>query len=368
MPEARVLRSIGEVPAEWWDGCEPHLVEDHAYLRAVEAAALPGFTMRTLVVTHDGHLLAAAPAFVTRYPLDTMMEGTGARLVASLRRGLPALLAPRLACLGSPCTETARVRFARGLDAATRRAAAASLVAGLAMLEAEEDCTLLGTKDLALDEAPELSRALAAAGYLATSGQPIAVLPIDFPDTNTYLARLSRATRRSLRRKLRTADAVRIERRTDVDDVAGEVHALYRATLGRAAHRFEELTPAYFTGVLAAMPGRAHMTLYRVGDELLAANLLIADGDTLLDKYWYMADAGRAHHLYHFSWIENIHFCLGAGLTRYQAGQANADAKASLGCRLEPTTTYVRHRNALCNGALRVALPWIGGEPIARAA
>lgn len=368
MPEALVLRSVAEVPAQWWDTCEPHLAEDHAYLRAVEQAALPGFTMRALVVTYGERLLAAAPAFVTRYPLDTMMEGTGARVIAGLRRGLPALLAPRLACLGSPCTETAGVRFARGLDTTTRCAAAASLVARLAMLGAEEDCALLGAKDLAADTAPEMVGALGAAGYLVTSGQPIAVLPIDFPDVEAYLASLSRATRRGLRRKLRSADAVRIERRTNIDDIVGRVHALYRATLDRAVHRFEELTPAYFTAVLAAMPGRAHVTLYYVGDELLAANLLVADAGILLDKYWCMADAGRVHGLYHLSWIENIRHCLQAGLTRYQAGQANANAKLSLGCRLEPTTTHVRHRNALCNGALRVALPWIGGEPVARAA
>ena len=367
MAEARIDESISQLTAAWWDACEPHCAEDHAYLSAVEQAVLPGFTMRTLVVLSGDRLLAAAPAFVTRYPLDTMMEGAGARMVAGLRRRLPDLLAPRLASLGSPCTETAGVRWAPELDAATQGAAAAALVAGLAKLGAEEDCTLFGVKDLAADAAPEMLDAIGAAGYLATSGQPIAQLPIDFANVDAYVAGLSRATRRGLRRKLRSAEAVRIERRTNIDDVLDRVHGLYRATLSRAVHRFEELTPAYFTAVLAAMPGRAHATLYYVGEELLAANLLIADGCTLLDKYWCMADAGRAHCLYHLSWMENIRHCLEAGLTRYQAGQANADAKQSLGCQLEPTTTHVRHRNAFCHRALRFALPWIGAT-VARAA
>ncbi len=369
MPEARIVSSIGEIAPALWNACVPHTAEDHACLVAIERAALPGFTLSYIVVEEGGRVLAVAPAFVTAYPLDTMMEGAGARIVGRLRQSLPRLLAPSLACLGSPCTETAGIRFAPHLGAAERREIAPLFLAALGDIGAANRCALLGLKDLAPEEASALSTALAGEHYLPTSGQPVAWLAIEFGTVDEYLGQLSRATRRSLRRKLKSSGTVRVERRTSIDDVAARVFALYGATLDRAANRFEELTPAYFTGLLETMAGRAHCTLYYVGDALLAANVLIEDGDTLLDKYWCMADAGRAHDLYYLSWIANIGYCLDRGLSRYQAGQASPDLKRSLGCRFDATTTYVRHRNPLCHGALRMALPWLaGGEPVARAA
>lgn len=364
MPEIRVLTSIADVDAVRWNECGPRTMEDHAYLLAVERAGLSGFTLRYIVVEEAGGFLAVAPAFVSAYPLDTMMEGRSARIVGRLRQGLPRLLAPRLACLGSPCTETADVRFATDLAPEDRRAAASLVLDGLTGIGAASDCALLGLKDLAADEEAALTHALRGERYLPTAGQPVAWLPIDFATIDHYLARLSRATRRSLRRKLKGWAAVRVERRTCIDDVVSRVFALYRATLRRADHRFEELTPAYFTGLLRTMAGRAHCTLYSVGDELLAANFLIDDGETLLDKYWCMADAGRDHHLYYLSWMANIRHCLDHEFARYQVGQADTELKRSLGCRFDITTTYVRHRNPLCHGALRVALPWLAGREL----
>lgn len=340
----------------------PRTAEDHACLLAIERAALPGFKLHYVVIEEFGRVLAVAPAFVTSFPLDTLMEGTGARIVGRLRHSLPNLLAPRLACLGSPCTETAGVRFAPELEATERAGVARLLLAALASIGAAESCALLGLKDLAADEASPLTAALADEKYLSMAGQPVAWLPVKFTSVEEYLGQLSRATRRSVRRKLKSSGGVRIERRTCVADVAARILTLYGATLDRAAHRFEELTPAYFTGLLEMMPGRAYCILYHVRDELLAANFLIEDGDMLLDKYWCMADAGRAHDLYHLSWITNVGHCIERGLSRYQAGQANLALKRSLGCHFDVTKTYVRHRNPILHRALRVALPWIAGD------
>lgn len=368
MAETRILESIREIPAERWNGCLPDTVEDHSCLAAIERADLPGFTLRYILVEEEGELLAAASAFATSYNLETMMDGQGGRIVARLRRSFPKLLAPRLACLGSPCTETAAIGFRSGLSAAQRGRCAESLLQGLSRVAAEQDCVLLGAKDLDSGEAA-LSVALAQEGFVGLSGQAIAWLPIDFADVDEYLGRLSRATRRGLRRKLKNSAAVRVERRTSIGNVAERIFALYRATLSRADHRFEELTPSYFTAFLEEMQGRASCTLYTVEEELIAANFLIEDKGMLLDKYWCMADSGRDHDLYYLSWVENVRYALDHGLGRYQAGQANVGLKRSLGCRFDETFTYVRHRNALCNRALRLAVPWLAGEqPLAKAA
>jgi predicted N-acyltransferase len=367
--EFRILTSIGEIPAARWNACVPESVEEHACLTAIERANIPGFTMLYILIEEKGELLAVASAFTTAYNLETMMDGQGARIVARLRRSFPRLLAPRLACLGSPCTETAAIGFHPKLHAGERSDCALLLLLGLSEIAAQQDCALLGIKDLDAAGEVALSEVLDLHGYVGAAGQAVAWLPIDFQDVDEYLGRLSRATRRGLRRKLRNSADVRVERRSSISDVTEQIFALYRATLNRAAQRFEELTPLYFTSLLEEMQGRATCTLYFVQDELIAANFLIEDKGILLDKYWCMADAGRDHDLYYLSWINNIRYALERGLSRYQAGQANVGLKRSLGCRFDETVTHVRHRNPLCNRALRLAVPWLaGGQSLQEAA
>jgi hypothetical protein len=131
----------------------------------------------------------------------------------------------------------------------------------------------------------------------------------------------------------------------------------------------EDLTPAYFQGVLRRMSGRAFCTLYWQGDELLAVNLLLQDGDTLLDKFFCMdAERGRSLNLYFLSWFTNVRLCLERGLKRYFSGQAGYENKLRLGSTLTRTANYFRHRNALVNGGLRLVAPLFAADPIPRQA
>ena len=96
---------------------------------------------------------------------------------------------------------------------------------------------------------------------------------------------------------------------------------------------------------------------------LLAANLLLQDGDTLLDKYFCMdAARGRAFNLYFLSWFTNVRLCLEGGRTRYQAGQAAYGAKLRLGSQLTRTANYFRHRHPLLNAVLRLAAPLFAAD------
>ena len=360
MAEIRVADTIDAVDAAAWDACQRDPLEGHAYLAVVERAQLAGFAFRYVLLEEGGRLIGAAPMFVTRYPLETTLESGCPPLVGQLRRLFPAFLAPRLACVGSPCTESAPLGLLPGLSQAERTSVVTRLLEAIEMVAAGARAGLLGIKDLAEVDRSSWGIAATARGFTEVSGLPTAWLPIDFPDVEAYLARLSPGTRRDMRRKLRGATAVRIECRDDIDDIMDRVMALYGDTLGRASMRLETLTPDYFRNFLANIPGRAFATLYWVGDDLLAINLLLRDGDTLLDKYFCMAAAGgRQHALYFLSWFTNIRYCLEHGLTRYVTGQAGYGGKLRLGCRLEPNTMYFRHRQTLLDRALRVAVPML---------
>jgi predicted N-acyltransferase len=366
MLETRVLTTLDDVPRAQWDSLFGGALEGFDYLRAVEGAGLAGFAWRYVLVHRQGRLVGAAPAFITDYRLETTFEGAGRKIAEHVRRIAPGVMTPKLACLGSPCTETATAGFAPDLPETDRPAVLTALIKAFEQDAAQADCPLTGVKDADFAQAELWSIAMVAAGYSAVPGQAVADLVIDFPDIETYLARLSSGVRRDMRRKLRARYGVRVELRSDLGADLPRAMALYHQTLARAPAQLETLTPAFFTEVAARMPGRAIFALYYVGDDLLAFNLLLEDGEVLLDKFFCMeAERGRAHNLYFLSWFYNLEHCLRRGLKRYQSGQANLGDKQRLGSRLTPAAMYFRHRNGLLNGALRALAPLVlGGDPI----
>lgn len=364
MPEVRVIQTLADVSRDKWDALFPGEPESHDYLAAVEAAGLPGFRWRYVLADDGGRLLAAAPAFLTDYALETTLAGTGRRMAQALRRVAPGALTLRLASLGSPCTETAGVGFRPDVAPGARADLLQQMIAGFEADARAEGCGLFGVKDAPAALATVYAAAAGPLGYAAIAGQPAAELPIDFPDVEAYLARLSPGTRRDMRRKLRMAGRVRVEVTTHLAPVLDRVMALYRQTRDRAEMTFEELTPAYFEEVIRRMGGRAFCVLYYEGDDLLAANLLLQEGDRLLDKFFCMdGGRGRALNLYFLSWFTNIRLCLERGIGLYQSGQAGYESKLRLGCRLARGANYFRHRNGIVNAGLRLAAPLFAADP-----
>jgi predicted N-acyltransferase len=363
MPEVRIVDSLAQVDRGRWMALFPGEIEDYAYLTAVERSELDGFRWRYVLVYEGDELVAAAPAFLTDYRLETTLSGPGRRVAEAVRRVLPRLLTLRLGCVGSPCTEKALVGVSPEVGPDRRAALLTALIDGFQAAALGEGCSLIGLKDVV--EADWRGWDAAAAGYRAVESLPIACLDVDFPDIERYYARLSASARKDMRRKLRALDRIRIEVRAQVDDVIDRIMDLYAETLDRAQASLEALTPAYFRGVLREMPGRAIVVLYFDGPDLLAANLLLQDGATLLDKYFCMdTDRGRPFNLYFLSWFTNLRLCLQQGRTRYQAGQAAYDAKLRLGSRLTRTTNYFRHRNPVLNAALRLMAPLFAADAI----
>ena len=367
MAETRVVASLAAVDRTAWDALFPDCLETYDYLSAVEAAQLVGFRWRYVLAYEDGRLAAAAPVFLTEYALETTFAGPGRSLVAGLRRLVPAALILRLACIGSPCTETATIGFAAGITKERRAVLLNAMLSAFEVEAARATCGLLAIKDVPFADTPLWDRTAGRRGYRAIAGLPGAHIDIDFDTIDAYLARLSPGARKDMRRKLRAQSKVRVEVRGDLDGVLDRVMDLYQETRGRAKRQFEDLTAAYFTGVTERMADRAFYVLYYEGDDLLAVNLLLQDEQTLLDKFFCMeAVRGRPLNLYFLSWFTNISLCLQRGLTCYQSGQAGYPNKLRLGSQLTSTTMYFRHRNLMVNGVLQLIAPLFAADPTQR--
>ena len=365
MFETRLLTSLDDLPRASWDALFGHALEGYDYLRAIETAGLEGFAWRYILALRDGRLVGAAPAFITDYRLETTFDGGGRKIAEQVRRIAPGVMTQRLACLGSPCTETATVGFAADLPKLDRPTVLKALIDAFERDATRAGCSLMGVKDADAAQSSLWSGAMVAAGYSAVPGQAIADLPIAFSDLEAYLTSLSSGVRRDMRRKLRSRAKVRIELRADLGEHLPRAMTLYRQTLDRAEAQLETLTPDFFETVAERMPGRALFVLYSVGDDLLAFNLLLESGDIMLDKFFCMeAERGRDHNLYFLSWFFNVERCLARGLKLYQSGQANLGDKLRLGSRITPVTMYFKHRNGLLNGALRLLAPLVMGNSL----
>ena len=352
MIEASAYASIDLIAPAAWDALFPGELEDHAYLRAVERAGLAGFRYRYFVVHEGERLLAAAPAFLTDYRLDTTVSGGLRHVTGVLARAFPRLLRVPMLALGSPVTERCRVGFAPGASHARKVEWLAAMLACAERIAATENLGMLAVKDAPCNE-PAWADACASHGMRALPGLPGATLPIAWRDLDGYLQSLGPSTRKNLRRKQRAGAALRVEWRTHIDGVRDDVQRLYRETLAHAEFSFEELTPAYFDNVLRDMPGRAFCVTYSEGERLLAFNLVLQDGARLLDKFLGMDYAAMdRYNLYHVSWLENVRHCIDAGIDVYESGQGLHHEKVRLGSTLHANALWYRHCNRFLDAIL----------------
>lgn len=361
---AEILTSIGDIDRDAWNRCFPGELEDYDYHAAVEAAGVPGFAFRYIVVRDGDGLRAAAPAFLTAYRLDTTAEGAVRTVMQAIGRVLPGLMTLRLACLGSPVAEICHLGFAPDIASEHRVRLADAIAEGLDLLARREGIGFLAVKDLPAGAA-DAAAALSRRGFSTVPGQPTAVLPLPFPTFDDYMASLGRATRKDMRRKLRVESQLRIERRADIADVVDRIKALYDDTHAHSDVQFEELTSAYFAEVARRLPGRAFCYLYWHGDDLLAFNLVLQDQARLIDKFVGMeAERGRAFNLYFVSWLTNVRHCIEAGIPLYQSGQAGYATKIRLKSTLSPNSVHFRHRNPVVNMLLKglAKVAWLGGD------
>ncbi len=363
MSIVRIIYSLADIDQNAWDSCFPDALENYVYLQAIETSGMVGFDWCYVIAEEAGQVVAAMPAFLTNYHLDTTLEGAGKAVTNVLTKIFPHVLTMKLACLGSPDTEYGLIGFHPAVAEDRHPHILAMLLTAFKNYAATKKYHLIGLKDIPVFQADIWDAALKAGHYRSIAGLPVAVLDIDFAHIGDYMARLSASTRKDMRRKLRSLQDVRIEQRDDIDDVLPQLFNLYQQTRARADMQFEELTPRFFQNVLSSMPGQAFFTLYFVDDVLLGANLLLRDSKTLLDKFFCMdGERGRDYNLYFLSWFQNINYCLTHGLKTYQSGQAAYDNKLRLGSNLIRTTMWFKHKNRLMQTALKVVAPLLAAD------
>jgi hypothetical protein len=366
MMQAAFHLTIHDIDAADWNRCFAGDPEAWAYYAAVEESALPGFTWFYASVRRDEAVVLVVPGFVTEYRLDTTIQGGLKRLLAPLAP----LLRHSLACLGSPAADKCHLGLTPDLSEADREQAIKALLAGFDAFAKGRRIGFMAVKDLAEEDAtPAVLEIFARAGYCRQPSLPNALLSLDgFADEDSYLASLSRSTRKDIRRKLKGEGRVRIEWRSGAEalDMVETITALYdrqRARSGVDFEQFEQLTPAYFANVLTRLGDRALVALYWHEDQLAGFNLCLEGERLFIDKFIGLEDRlARELDLYAVSWMANVRRCLARGIPVLQTGQTAYRLKVRLGSRLMPNWLLFRHRWGLINRILHAAGPLLAAD------
>jgi predicted N-acyltransferase len=237
------------------------------------------------------------------------------------------------------------------------------------------ECRLLVVKDIAQDSpllgaadntyANAFASACEDAGYVLLEGQALAWVPIDFGSTDEYLARLSSARRKNIRRKLRSLAGLEIEAvrtgdaRFDDQATLATFHALFDNVYAQSEVHFDRLTAAFFREVLRDADSGGVVFVYRHAGQMIGWNLCYEHGGKLIDKYVGFAyPQAREHNLYFVSWMHNLDYARQRGLTHYVAGWTDPEVKSFLGARM----TFTRHAVYARNPLLRMLLRRLGGH------
>jgi hypothetical protein len=359
--QPRLLAGVREIPRDAWSDLFPGDSEGWDYYAACEACPPPAFGFSAIAVTSQGRYVAAAPVFRLIYRLDTPLQGSWRPLGEWLNRHVPKLVNLPVMGFGSPLADRCHLGFAADLTVEERVAAMRTLLAGLDAQAAAQNVPVLAVKDLADRDLPGADVALDEARFTRVSSLPVAVLDLSFANEEAYLASLSAATRKDIRRKLKGAAAVRVEMRNSIAGIENEIVALYdetRLQSGVDYGDFEKLAPDYFSTVMRNLGDRAVVILYWVGEELIGFNLLFVEAGRVIDKFIGMRyPQAREHNLYVLSWMTNVRFCLERGIAQMQTGQTAYSSKLRFGSRLDKTWVYFKHRGRVVNSLFRTFGP-----------
>jgi predicted N-acyltransferase len=219
------------------------------------------------------------------------------------------------------------------------------------------EATLVG--DAAHAYSARFAQACRERGFVLVEGQALAYVPIDFSSIDEVIARLPRARRKDLRRKLRSVAQLDIEvvptgdaRFQDVR-VLADYYALYLNVYRQSEVHFDLLSADFLRAVLQDADGHGVVFTYRAGGELIGYNVCFIDGGMLVDKYVGFAyPQAREHNLYSVSWFHNLEYARARGLRLYVAGWTDPEIKRYLGARF----TFTRHAVYVRNPLLRWVL------------
>ena len=226
----------------------------------LQESGLEGFNLRSIVVLQDGVPILLLPLFETRFDLSAFVEGLLKKSLRVAGRLLPSIFHPRMLVVGLPVGESSEIGMDPRIDAGTLEAAFNMAFDALQALAAELKSDIVGLYNFSdYGRFPEKR----LTGFNRVECQSCARMRIGFDSLEEFLAGLSRAARKDLRRKMRVAPEVRVVRTRDISHYLDRIYHLYLETVERSPMAFGSHNRLFFEKICERVPGASY-TLYFV--------------------------------------------------------------------------------------------------------
>jgi Acetyltransferase (GNAT) domain len=350
---ANVYRHASDIEPELWATAFADTPKDFHYYQLLEQTMRSHFDYRYLLVFDEtDRPRALQPLILATQDLAASAGERFARLVAKLRLRFARFFQSRMVLAGCLVGEgkTGLIR--------SDETVLPMVVEALEEFARSEKINLLAFKDFPAATREALSF-LGAAGYVRLAGFPSLTLNLDFASFEEYMkTRLSKATRKSLRRKLRVADTasppltleVLLNAKTAID----EIYPLYLAVAKRSDVHFEIFTREYFLEAGRMAPGKFRYFVWRQGGRAVAFSFCTIWSGTIHDNDIGF-DYSVAHelNLYYVTFRDLLNWALNSGLHRYASAPFNYDPKLRLRLELQPVDLYVKHTSPVLNSLIR---------------
>src|SRR5436190_16056821 len=351
---AVVFRHASDIPIRLWETGFSDTPNDFAYYNLIEQTMDWPFEYRYLAVFDKlRRPVALQPLVLANQDLAAAAGETFARFVATLRTRCPNFLEGRMIFAGCLVGE-GKTGAIESLETVLP-----SVAEALEKYAATQRISLVAFKDF-----PATTRSafccLSYAGYVRVAGFPSLSLELNFASFDEYLTtRLSKNTRRNLRRKFRSADDASpplcLEVSTDAEQIIDEVYPLYLAVAQASTVRFEIFSRQYFLQAARLAPGRFRYFVWRQDGRAVAFSFCTIWDDTLYDN-----DIGLDYsvayelNLYYLTFRDLLNWALANGLRRYASAPFDYEPKLRLRLGLQPMDLYVKHTSFLLNPVIKL--------------
>ncbi len=348
----KIVQKIEEIPFQQWQEIFPSTPENYYFFKTLDESHIPNLSFFYISVYKNNRVLGEAPGFCMTYPLDTTVQGPLKQLSRAVKKIFPDLLNIKAVFCGCPSGEGHMA-----LDGADKSAVLQAIRQSLEGMARTQKTSVVAFKDFSQNDTYILD-SLSRNGYCKISSYPSSWINIRFKTFEEYLQNLSRASRKSLRRKFRkTANAVKIDLEI-VNEGAGSLDAiydLYLKTLKKSDFYFEEYTKDFFKNIAQNMSHEVKYFLWRIDGRLVAFDLCLVSKDTMIDELMGLDySVAYKYNLYFTTFRDTITWCIENGIKKYMCGITAYETKRRLGCTFTPLYMYVKHINPLINPFFKI--------------
>jgi hypothetical protein len=357
---AHIFRHAADVDPALWAATFGHSHKDFEYYRLIEETLREHFTYRYLVIEDAaGRAYTLQPLIVVDQDLAASAGGAIAEVIRRVRSLAPRFFRTRMLMAGCLVGDG----DIGVVDDSDPTVAADVVAAALLAYAKSEGISLVTLKDFPVARRPQL-QAFIARGYTRLDSFPSLAMDLGFESFDAYMEeRLSKVTRKGLRRKLRKGSAAQppivMEVLEDCSEVIDEIYPLYLDVARRSEVSFEIFTRDYFLEAGVRMPGRFRYFVWRQAGKAVAFSFCTIWNDHIYDNDIGL-DYAVAHelNLYYVTFRDLVEWALENGMKHYHSAPFNYDPKLHL--RLKPVRhdLYVRHTSNLVNIAVQQIAPW----------